>query len=424
MLSGERPIIQLEGSESVCFPSFRANQGLLVQDTQRECGNSFDLSAVAGTTRVSSIVRVDDGYPHYYSSTSSTPIVSGRPPTPTNRDGINHSNRLEVIRRDFAGRGLSSNVVNLLLAGVRPTTQTAYQSPWSSWCDWCTQRNINPLSNAINNVLEFLSNLFAQGKAYNTINVARSMLSGTLPPLDGNPVGKHYLVLKLMKGMYNSNPPKPRYESTWSIDLVTNYVNTLPSNADLSLAEISRKLAVLLALTTMLRVSELASIDRQSVKIGDDRALFSLTKPRKAQKDGALHNIVIKKFPNNPNICPVSCLGYYIFQTDSLRNSTNANLLFLAMKKPNKPVTGSSIGRWIKSLLGKAGVDTSTFKAHSTRGAAASKAARSGVPVDTILKTAHWSNESTYTKFYFREVQQSENISEAVLNGDDENSDA
>ena len=71
----------------------------------------------------------------------------------------------------------SSNVVNLLLAGVRPTTQTAYQSPWSSWCDWCTQRNINPLSNAINNVLEFLSNLFAQGKAYNTINVARSMLS-------------------------------------------------------------------------------------------------------------------------------------------------------------------------------------------------------------------------------------------------------
>ena len=94
------------------------------------------------------------------------------------------------------------------------------------------------------------------------------------------------------------------------------------------------------------------------------------------------------------------------------------------MKKPNKPVTGSSIGRWIKSLLGKAGVDTSTFKAHSTRGAAASKAARSGVPVDTILKTAHWSNESTFTKFYFREVQQSENISEAVLNGDDENSDA
>ena len=101
MLSGERPIIQLEESESVCFPSFRANQ-----DTQRECGNSFDLSAVAGTTRVSSIVKVDDGYPHYYSSTSSTPIVSGRPPTPTNRDGINHSNRLEFIRRNFAGRGL------------------------------------------------------------------------------------------------------------------------------------------------------------------------------------------------------------------------------------------------------------------------------------------------------------------------------
>lgn len=241
------------------------------------------------------------------------------------------------------------------------------------------------------------------------------MLSGTLPPLDGQPVGQHFLVNKLMKGIYNSKPPKPRYSSTWSIDLVTDYISTLPANPDLSLAAISRKLAILLALTSMLRVSELSSIDRQSVEIGNDRAVFSLVKPRKAQKDGALHNIIIKKFTNNPNLCPVACLGYYVFQTDPLRNDANSKLLFLATVKPYKPVSGSSVGRWIKVFLGDAGIDTSTFKAHSTRGAAASKAARSGVPVDSILKTAHWSSQSTFTKFYLREVQPA-NISEAVLN--------
>ena len=58
-----------------------------------------------------------------------------------------------------------------------------------------------PIPTTMNDVLEFSGNLFGLGKAYNTINVARSMLSGTLPPIEGQPVGQHYLVLKLMKGI-------------------------------------------------------------------------------------------------------------------------------------------------------------------------------------------------------------------------------
>ncbi len=60
----------------------------------------------------------------------------------------------------------------------------------------------------------------------------------------------------------------------------------------------------------------------------------------------------------------------------------------------------------------------SVFKAHSARGAAALKAVGAGIPVDTVLKTANWSVESTFTKFYYREVV-SENIAEAVLNVSD-----
>lgn len=211
------------------------------------------------------------------------------------------------------------------------------------------------------------------------------MLSGTLPPIEGQAVGQHHLVLKLMRGIYNSNPPKPRYAVTWSIDLVTNPLNTLPSNPDLSLAVIFRKPAVLLAFTSILRVSELAAIDRQSVVISQGKAQFSLVKPRKAKKGGVLHNFVIQKFKSNSNLCPVVCLCDYILQTEALRNNVNSKLLFLSPVRPYKSVTGSSIARWIKTILGDAGVDTATFKAHSTRGAAASKAARCGIPVDTIL---------------------------------------
>jgi hypothetical protein len=97
------------------------------------------------------------------------------------------------------------------VAGVRPSTQTAYQSAWSFWRCWCAGRRSNPLAATINDVLECLGNLFDQGRAYNTINVTRSMLSETLPTIEGQPVGQHHLVLKLTKVKYNSKPPKPRY---------------------------------------------------------------------------------------------------------------------------------------------------------------------------------------------------------------------
>ena len=47
-------------------------------------------------------------------------------------------------------------------------------------------------------------------------------------------------------------------------------------------------------------------------------------------------------------------------------------------------------------------MDTSKFKAHSTRAAAATKAAMSGVTVEDIMKAADWSNEGVFQKFYYR----------------------
>jgi hypothetical protein len=47
------------------------------------------------------------------------------------------------------------------------------------------ERGKNPLSADLGNILEFLSSLRVAGKAYNTINVHRSMLSMTRDSLEG-----------------------------------------------------------------------------------------------------------------------------------------------------------------------------------------------------------------------------------------------
>jgi hypothetical protein len=78
--------------------------------------------------------------------------------------------------------------------------------------------------------------------------------------------------------------------------------------------------------------------------------------------------------------------------------------LLLSSNKPHGPASVAKIGRWIEDQLKIAGIDTSIFTAHSTRGAEASIAVLSGVPIETIFDTGHWARESMFTQFYHREV--------------------
>ena len=89
-------------------------------------------------------------------------------------------------------------------------------------------------------------------------------------------------------------------------------------------------------------------------------------------------------------------------RSDFLTNANNESKLFICLRKPQKEVSGSTIGRWVKNYLSLAGVNSHNFSAHSTRGAAASKAASLGVPIDSILATASWSSQSTFARFYHR----------------------
>ena len=52
-------------------------------------------------------------------------------------------------------------------------------------------------------------------------------------------------------------------------------------------------------------------------------------------------------------------------------------------------------------MLQDCGVSTSVFKAHNTRSAATSKAFLQGASIAEILKLANWSNEKTFTKYYY-----------------------
>ena len=83
--------------------------------------------------------------------------------------------------------------------------------------------------------------------------------------------------------------------------------------------------------------------------------------------------------------------------------------------RPHKAVTSSSIARELKTILEEAGIDTSIFGAHSTRGASASAAAKAGITIGNFLKAANWNSESVFQRFYHKSVDKAA-YGRAVIN--------
>ena len=78
--------------------------------------------------------------------------------------------------------------------------------------------------------------------------------------------------------------------------------------------------------------------------------------------------------------------------------------LFLSCKAPFKPVATCSISRWLKLVMAEAGVNTSVFKAHSTRAASTSKAQMQGLSTAQIIERANWSKGTVKEDQYEKSV--------------------
>ena len=59
-------------------------------------------------------------------------------------------------------------------------------------------------------------------------------------------------------------------------------------------------------------------------------------------------------------------------------------------------MSSPTVARWLKELLHMSGIDTSTFKAHSIRGAVTTEVARQGFSISDILQFADWSQQNTF----------------------------
>ena len=313
--------------------------------------------------------------------------------------------RLAYLRQHFEMQGLSPRAAELLIESWRGNTNDAYNTAWRKWLCWCTERDINPISTSVINIMQFLVDQFDTGLQYRTINTLRSAISTTHPDIEGSPVGSHPLVSRLLRGMFNSRPPVPRYSGSWDVRTVVEFLTNHKSST-LSTLNLAKKAATLLALINADRCSDLAALDRDHVRWTPDGVEFTvtrLTKTRSARRPGPPRKVCYAGFPDNNEVCPVTVLRLYIQETTrQVCNLRNPKPLFVTSRRPIRRAKPGTIGHWIKDTLRLAGIDTEVFSAHSTRGASTSWAAARGVPIGDILRAANWSSRSTFEQFYYQ----------------------
>ena len=105
--------------------------------------------------------------------------------------------------------------------------------------------------------------------------------------------------------------------------------------------------------------------------------------------------------PSNRKICIVTTITHYLKITKDLRITDQ---LIISYKKPHKAVTTSTISRWCKAILGKAGINIDKYSSHSTRSTSTSKANTKGLSLSEINKAAGWNETTTFRRFYDKPI--------------------
>ena len=405
-----------ESRSPICFSTIFADRQSSSKSYQGEGYDDINHPKLASTTLVQSNSRYVCSATPTSASASGPSVKSAGPNTSFGSEQNFKIGGLESHWKSLATEGISERASKLITSARRPGTASNYESSWRKWTSWCSEQQVDPITCNLKYVLDFLAYLFEQNYEYSTINSHRSAISAYHEYINDRPVGQHQNVCKLMTGVFNQNPPKPRYSCIWDVELVLKYINSLPDNSNLSDRTMLLKLTTLLFLTSAGRCHEICYLDVRYMVRTSCTYKFYFSKLTKSWKKGkAPPCLELNEFLPNRKLCVVSCTEDYLARSNVWRDK-GQNQLLLSHLKPHKEVQKSTIAGWVKIILKNAGIDTSLFKAHSCRAASTSKAKVMGLSLQEILKRGQWSRESTWQKHYCKPIEKvNENFESMIL---------
>ncbi|XP_045161322.2 uncharacterized protein LOC123526296 [Mercenaria mercenaria] len=322
------------------------------------------------------------------------------------------SGGFSYIRRTLRTQGIPRKTRDIIIKSWKASTQKQYEPYIRAWLFHCRGKD-NPTNPNIKTVLTFLTKMYDRGLRYSAMDTVRSAISVFVKICGNMDLNSNETITRFMKGVFNDRPTLPRYQTTWDVQIVLDYLKQL---TDTTLLQLSCKLCMLFLLLSAQRCQTLHLVDLSDVVISNERVLIYPNHLLKQSKPGShLDVIYLSKHSWIMKIC---ALCQYSKNTlNAQKNIRTDKKLLVRTIKPHKAVSKSTIARWVKLVLLKSGIDKS-FKPHSTRAAATSLAKLKGVPLQTVIKTAGWANANMFAKFYNKPiVPKAKTLQKAILEG-------
>ena len=215
---------------------------------------------------------------------------------------------------------------------------------------------------------------------------------------------------RFLKGVFINRPSLPKYSVTWDVNLVLRHIGQGPFPHELSDNQLASFLATILALLSGQRGQTIHSLLIGNISLKLNCLCLKFGDLLKQSRPGYhLAEISLPVYTENPRICPVVLMREYLSRSREKRGQERR--LFITNIRPFRAISRDTLHKWIKSTLAESGVDTGIFSAHSTRSASV---CASKVSLDTNLRTAGWSSDSTYRKHYNKPVWQGSSFAESI----------
>jgi len=337
-----------------------------------------------------------------------------------------------LIRSIFQKHGIPEEVVSATLlrfkGGATGTTLTSYDSRVRRYCGIAASLRIDdPLDFAPTNVARVLAHMISLKRAWSTIRGTLHAVSSVGHMVFPNrpKLSDDSVIRNILEGQRRLHPPKPTQPSQYyNLRTIFDFVARIDI-LTCDLQSLRRKMMFLLMCDAMCRPSDLACIDRDSIKFFSepDRFVFEFMSPKEQQHKARVPMLI--QGVTDQAVCTCYSMRQYIRRTKGLdivtiaRDGFKFRPLFIGVppKKTsaNMIAIGSDrIGNIITELIADAiqpPKGSYKWTAKSIRGAASSKVVNMGNDSNRVLFRARWGAANTFIQYYKKYYQQGKNLS-------------
>jgi integrase len=280
-----------------------------------------------------------------------------------------------------------------VMSSVAPSTKKSYERIFFDFVSFFDSRGLDFDSLSIEVILLFMKKYV--GLSTSRIRTVVAALKFFLKVYRRLDLVENPLLDMFSKGAQNLAPIPREKNEIWNPATVLNWIESQP--LPVSFLPCAREALILLLLATGWRVDDVWKLSC-SVTFSEDAAVFSFVEKRQCKIKGKFTSSqAVGCFKTCERICPIKAVKrFQVCANDSRSDGT-----FLFISSTGKRASKDTLRKWAELILLQAGIRAS---AGSCRSASTSAACEKRRSIDDIMKSAGWSSENTFRKFYHRTV--------------------